>query len=98
VTPAKDHTSNNDLAPFLRPTHADRGDLDDCTRDARIERRIGRRLTVSESHILKCRRTPPMPLESRAYYHARGFQLIALRGQLVMVKNGFGWWGGRVAK
>jgi hypothetical protein len=92
------HASNNDLAPYLRPSHADRGDLDDSTREARIERRLGRRLTQSEAWRCRCVRTPPMPLESRAYYHAAGFRLVVTGRRLEMAKNGRFWHGGKVLR
>lgn len=92
--------SNNALAARGLPRGVSRSDLGDESRDARVERRLGRRLTAAESVRCHYARNTPMPLESRAGYHARGFRLVVSRSlsgrKLEMAKLGFCWHGGKV--
>lgn len=89
--------SNNTLAALGLPRGVTRSDLDDSTRESRIERRLGRRLTSAEAIRCRYARTPPMPLESRAEYYAKGFRLVVTRSRtLAMARNGIFWHGGKV--
>lgn len=94
--------SNNTLARLGLPRGVSRSDIDDDSRNARIERRLGRRLTQSEARRCWCARTPPMPLESRAHYYARGFRLLVCRGpfgaKLEMARLGMLWNGMKVKR
>lgn len=91
------HLSNNTLARLGLPRGVSRRDLDDDSREARIERRLGRRLTSAEAVRCRHARNPPMPLESRLYYYERGFRLVVTRSRtLEMARNGIFWNGSKV--
>lgn len=82
------HVSNNTLAALGLPRGVSRSDLDDSSRESRIERRIGRKLTLSEAYRCKLARNEPTPLLCRGRDHANGFRLVVSRGRLVLAKNG----------
>lgn len=87
------------LARYL-PRGVTRADLHDEDCERRVERRLGRKLEQGERSLLRYARNAPAPLEARAYYHERGFRLVAwrhgARRGLDMARDGRFWHGGKV--
>jgi hypothetical protein len=93
------HVSSAFLSRYL-PRGVSRADMHDEDREKRVEQRLGRRLTSAEAFRLRNARNLPMPLESRAYYYARGFRLAVTGSHgcrwLVMAKNGRSYLGNKI--